>query len=146
MEHLALWQPAGETLYVTENAAASCTLYSFFLYFISLYQNYNNCSECLEAWMNSYVHLRMVGVWTEACVLVLGAGEWAIWKVLCLACSWGPSGLSLQPSGTLSHPYIMPHFCENLVTPNLGISLQLDCKDNTLLEKMLQPLGLIQLL
>lgn len=146
--HLFLWQPAGKPHYVREKAAI-CLSYVSFPVFSLMYrhQNYNNYSECLEAWMNrrgSYVHLRTVGVWTEACVWVLGAGELAIGKVLCLACSWGPSGLSLQPSASLYHSYIMLHWRGNTVTPNLGISmfsLKLDCKDYRLLEKMLQPLG-----
>lgn len=145
--HLFLWQP-GKPHYVREKAAI-CLLYFFFPLFSLTYryQNSNSFNECLEAWMNrhgSYVHLRMVEAWTEACVWVLGAGEWARGKVLCLACSWGPSGLSLQPSASLYHSYIMLHLCENIVTPNLGISmfsLQLDCQDYRLIEKMLQPLG-----
>lgn len=67
----------------------------------------------------------------------VGDGESAM---LCLACSWGPSGVS----ASLYHSYIMLHLCANLVTPNLGISmfsLQLDCKDYMPLEKILQPLG-----
>ena len=119
-----------------------------FIIFFCLTQHDQKYSGCLDAWMSghpSYVYLRVAVGWTEACVLVPGAGEWeqAIGKVLCLACSWGPSGLSLQPPRLIVS--LLHNAAALMVTRDLGTAMfSLLLEDDMPLKKILQPLGLLK--